>query len=577
MGNLFIKKYWKKILICTSLLLYALSLSIVFLDINFTYRFVAFWTHVISVFLIIPPPFAPVLTSSKFKKAFKSSEILLLFFVLATILVVSAYMIIDYPFVSLHDELRDGGLNAMQIANGTILNIFKYGSYNGHGLIIPTFSSFFYTIFGSSVLTYRIPSLIVACIDVILLYILLRISINKLAAVIGALTLALMPQHIFFTRTELVLAFDSFWTTAILFSFYIWQKRRNFYDYILLGTVLGVAANFHTAVRVVALLIIAIVIFSEIIYLLRHLNYEKLIMSIRKILVLSVFCFVGFGPMLLFTSTEAFFQSNRSVYSKNVHIMNYTTSPNKFITIKDNYIKSVKVWFSEGTTSRYPAHTPIFPPIIFAIFIIGIIYALFVLKEPFYKILILFIFIIPFTNSAITDWVNADHRLAPLLPIGSVFVALGTKFIFDKIRNNLGEMAVVGGVIIFLFYQTYQFFTLFHANLDKDVKVYLTMHTLYMLQSDDSRPLRNVCIVSSPGIIETMNYPHSKEAFDYFVNDVLIETRAEVDIKDNEAYIFTGSCPVDYKQAEKLYIVQCSLKKSLFCPVNYPQDIVIHY
>lgn len=569
-----------RIALILSFSLYIISLFIVFFDRSFNLRWIAFWFHIISVTIPVLFYFKHLQYRLILKKKLTLNETTLITTIIYVALIVSIIYLQNYPYVSVGDGLRDSGLDAMKISNGTLKNIFGYGNYKGYGNIIPVFASFFYKIFGSSVMTYRVPSAIISVLDIALIYLLLRNVIHRSSAFLGALAYTFLPLHIFMARIELVLIFDCFWTSIIFSVLYIWGKRRSIYEYILLGLVLGASSNFHTSVRVVAVLVLFIIIINEIKEAVSKVGKVGIKSRVINMLIMIIFCFVGFGPMLLFSNSSTFLQSNRSIYSKELYAINYNSGTDKFETIKSNYIKSVEVWFYESTTSRYgAAHKPILTPFLALMFLTGIIYSFFVLKKLFSNILIIFVFLLPLTNSAMTDWVNADHRLAPYLPIAAIFIGLGFEYILQIVKIAKYRLIIVGLVCIYLFFQVYQFFSLLPANLDKDIKDYLSMNIIYHLKSEDKLRGQSVssCIYVSSANFQNLNYAHYKEQYEFFVPYKKVYLQSSPEIQDNEAYVFNGACPVEYKKTSRFSITNCTLKKNLYCPIGYTGNIVIHY
>ena len=129
------------------LLFYIASLFLVKIDTEFTYRWVSFVLWVAGVLLVLLAVIAKKSTWHKYHSESqhhvgrgaknscsqddRNSRILALlrselvpFLFIALLAVVSRSIFLEnYPFVSMGDEVRDGGLNAAQIANGEIKNI----------------------------------------------------------------------------------------------------------------------------------------------------------------------------------------------------------------------------------------------------------------------------------------------------------------------------------------------------------------------------------------------------------------------------------------------------------------------
>lgn len=233
-----------------SILCYIVSLILFKIDINFNYQYVVLFLWFFSLCIILVPW---LFSLFPYKKSFiKNVDIYGIVILLILAIVTRFIFLIDYPFVSVGDELREPGLNALKIATGEIKNFFGYGAYEGYGLIIPIITSFLYKIIGSSVLVYRVPAAIVSIIDIIFIYILLSVlTKNKIASFIGSLVLITLPLHMFYSRTELVVILSSLFSTIILLTLYVFVRRKtNFLlDYVFLGILLGFTFNLYSGIK----------------------------------------------------------------------------------------------------------------------------------------------------------------------------------------------------------------------------------------------------------------------------------------------------------------------------------------
>src|SRR3989338_2270749 len=171
---------FKIVLVIFSLIAEIVSILIVKLDTSFAFRWYAFSLYLFSLVSML---FLWIQSLRDKKVSLQSVSFFGLFLILILAIITRLYLLTSYPFVSIGDELRDGGLDALRISLGEMKNIFTLGNYDGYGKIIPVLSSFFYNLFGSSVLTYRISASIVSIFDIFLLYMLLSyVTKNKIAS-----------------------------------------------------------------------------------------------------------------------------------------------------------------------------------------------------------------------------------------------------------------------------------------------------------------------------------------------------------------------------------------------------------
>lgn len=582
-------KLFNRIFISLSIILFLLSMLIVKMDANFDYSWIAFWLHIFSILLISSAYLNKVFNKSDIKKIFRFNELIPFLTIVTLSEIINFLLLSKYPFVSISDELRDGGLFAAEIVSGVLKNIFGYGSYDGHGLIIPIFSGIFYHIFEGSVLTFRFPAALLSSLDVVLLYLLIRLVLNKQTAFWSALILLTFPIHIFFAHTQIVVAFNFFWVPVILLLLYRLLKKHSFTDYIFTGTILGFSLGFHAAIRGFSGLILMVILFinfKDII--LRKLTEEKIRTRISKIVLLLFFIFVGFGPRLFFTEPENFLLGNSSAFKNKAE----SSSPfefNDLIILKNNYIKSLMVYVYEPTSFFYPVHKPIFPPFMAVFFIIGLIYSVFILRNKFLNILLFILIALPFTNSALTDWINADHRLSPILAVASVFAAIGISICLKIIKNNYLKYLLCAVIALFLAWQVIVFYKDQPANKNYELKDYLLMQTYYFLQKDkqlsDTSAISqsqkpNICVLVSPSNYEYMNNNIGvNEQMRFFLPNADIGFKEQYSASDNEVYVIKKSCSENTRLSDVKNIlnIPCREKNKYICPLNYNGEIIIRY
>lgn len=566
--NLFkILKLHFSFLIFLSLALYLLSLILVRNDLYFSSRWFNFSIWMISILLL--PLFLLINKKIKFKILLENKTDLLL---LGTIILLAIFLsfsfLTKYPFVSIYDQVRDGGLNAVEITNGSLKNIFSYGRYASHGLMIPTITSFFYLIFNNSVLTFRFPAAFISVFDVIILYIVVRKSINRQTAFWAPLVLLILPLHLYYSRTEVVVIFSSIFMSSILLllSFFIKNKRLEYYA--LLGLLLGFSSGFHTSIRTVAIITI-ILIFAITFY---EIIMKKVKVKIVFALILMiVFYLIGFGPRILFTTPDIFFQT-RSFSAHNNSFGQQTSIIERIEKIGINYKKSLLVYFVEPTLStHYADYKPILNPVLGILFIIGFAYSLFFSKNTFLKYVCFFALIIPLANSAITEAVNSDNRLAPIFPISAIFVGIGIQLLISKAQSALKikeqNLFLVKSVfVLYLLFLGVNFFTNASAAKQYGNQDYLSMHTLYFLKSNQEyKNLSSLCFFTSPANYEYFKLMHAQEQYQYFTPNKYIRVIPHNKVSENQIFI-SRTCNPTLIPNNYRYNNYCSNNEKFTCP-----------
>jgi len=457
----------------------------------------------------------------------------------------------NFPFVAIGDEIRDGALDAAKISSGELKNIFGYGSYNAHGSIIPTFNSIFFKVFGNSVLSYRIPTALIGSVDIILLFFITTYFVGSIAGFWAALTLTCLPLHLFYSRTETVVIFSSLLTTILIyFAYRVINKPK---DYIYLAILIGFSFNFHASVKTVAILLLP-VLFMKI------LSFQKFTKIIISTFISVIAIIVGFGPTILRTTPEIFFNYSR-----------FNGNSVNFVSLIGKYFESLKVIAFSPTTSHYFDHQPLVTIPLFVLFIIGLI-CLFIKKKNIFLLLTYLLLAILFTNSAITDLINADHRLIPLLPIISIIVGTSLYHLTSALPNLLKKASII---ILFLYLTSlaYNFFDNQKANINdynnwREPKEYLSMHLIYLIKNNNFP--KDITIYVSRNNSVNFNYLHYQEQYRYFLPDKNIVFLADNYYDDHTAALSTSK--------QQFLQIDCKEKMNrFFCPLNDTNKFSIYY
>ena len=154
-----------------------------------------------------------------------------------------------------------------------------------------------------------------------------------------------------------------------------------------------------------------------------------------------------------------------------------------------------------------------------------------IFSGTFFSIKILFlVLIIPLTNSAITDIINADHRLAPLMPIAAYLVAYGFSKSID-VCIKLGFLFKAARVVlvsVFLsifFYETVNFFTLEpastnmfrrggRANIYQD---FMLTHAINVVRNTaEFQSANSLCIKANKENLNWIRLAHVQEQFVFY-------------------------------------------------------------
>jgi len=574
-----VRKLATIVTILLAVILWLVSMVIVKKDTDFSCRWVALAFHYSSFFPILTTFIYEQLEDKSWKVVFKKENILQFLFILLLAAISYFIFLEKYPFVSVGDELRDNGLLALQINKGRERNIFGYGAYNGYGLDVSVIAGFFYRLFGSSVLTYRFPSALLAVVEVVIIYLLGYLILGKTMAFWLAVSLIALPLQLMLARTEFLVLFNSFLTTATLFLFFFLEDEKVI-NFAIFGIILGFSFGFHTAARVVALIILGIVILLEF-FSVSRLNIKK---KGLNLLILILFCFIGFGPRLLFTKKDVFFAKDH-FYTQFNEQQNFIDKFNKF---GERYYHSFLSWMVEPLQNRTVDNQPILTPFLGAFFVVGLVTSLLFWNNLYLKIISFLALALPFSNSALTDTLNQGHRLSVLLPIGAVLVAVGIIVFQQRMTQKIIRNIFSFFVLVYLLSQIFFFF--YHQPISKSagLKDYLSMHLIYFLKNHPELASRKICLRVSPTNWQNLDLLHYKEQYAYFFPDLDIERFADSGVNDDEIFIGTNdNCEQQYlflpggekvlSSANNSYNISCADQKAFICPLGYSGEIKIHY
>lgn len=231
---------------------------------------------------------------------------------------------------------------------------------------------------------------------------------------------------------------------------FFFLKDKRVINFAVFGTVLGFSFGFHTAVRTVALIMLVVGIVLEFF----PINRQTISRKGVNLLVFILFCFISFGPRLLFITKDVFFAKHR-FYTQFNGKENFI---GKFDEMSQRYYHSLLSWSVEPLQNRTVDNKPILTPLLSVFFIVGLAVSVFVWNNLYLKIISLLALIIPFSNSALTDALNQGHWLSVLLPIGAILIAVGIIVFQQKMSKKLIKNIFSFLVLIYLLSQVFFFF-----------------------------------------------------------------------------------------------------------------------
>ncbi|MDR3643027.1 MAG: glycosyltransferase family 39 protein [Candidatus Doudnabacteria bacterium] len=570
------KSFWRTAALILAAAFYALSLNLVAYQPSLTEQWAAFFIWILAIGLTL----ASVLD---FKQIWQSlsepwrEEPAIIAAVLGLAVLASFVLLRQYPFVALGDQVRDGGLEASRLLTGAFPNIFAYTPYDAAGLVVPTLLIPFYKLFGNSVYTWRFPAALLGCLDVYLLFLLARNYFSKRVAALAAITLIAIPLHLYYSRTEFFVMLSGIQSTLILILIHYCLRLGRYRDYVLLGVSLGFITGCYASVRTVvffSFIIIAFVLLKQAWQFygetvsghqlfttkFKH-TFKALGIPAKKVIFLLLFFLVGFGPRLLSTTPRIFFHTDVvPVFSAQTSGLEQHADVS---TLGGKYVKSLLAYISEPVGYHIKDYRPLLAWPLNLLFLAGLIILLTQYRHYWY---FLFIFGLPLTNSAITDQINADHRLTPLLPFCALGVALGADLIikiFHKAYpgNKPVYAMVTAALIACLLWPGVFFFYHRSAAIGYNSTDYLSMDAEYFLQNINAG---QVCLTASADNFSYLNLLHVKEQYEYF-NPTTAVTLSQIPNLPNNVLDISKTCGNSDPAASFKY---CGNPDFWFCPIN---------
>ncbi len=544
-----------------------IALVVVKLRSGTAWQWMGFWIYATALYMVLLNFIAAHELDFRQIHRFLFKKELLWWSLVVLVIAISSrfWLLTTYPFVSVGDEQREVGLYAMQLANGERRDLFGYGAYEAYGMIIPTISSWFYGIFGSAIITYRIQAALLGIIDIFLVYVIALLATKqRKTAIIAGLVLATLPLHLYYSRTEVVVMYASTFTLLLLLLWYKVKQQQTTANIILLATLIGFALGLYAAVRTVALMVLFF-LFKELLLSWWRLKQQKnsaVKKMLRQFALVLLFVLIGFGPRLWHTNVNNFFSTKR------LPLFAATDEKKSVWEVPKKYVESLLVWYNKPTATWYADHQPIVLPMFTIFLVLGIATAVF--KRNWYVIDVLFLVaVLHFTNSAMTDIPNADHRLAPVYGIGAILIAMGVTTITDKAFLGWSKKMIYALVGLICMMQLISFFVNQPANKNKVAADYLSIHVVQQLQATKTA-FAEIRITLSNENFSRLNTRHYKEQYQYFFPGSEVVFGEQATLHDHEVIVSTIPSTVT---VDSTLIVIC---EAFTCPKGQDTFVIQH-
>jgi hypothetical protein len=485
-----------------SILFYMISIFGVYFD--YDYKFNKLWLGIWLISLLLIP-----ITSIRLHKPKLTYFNNYIWILLILIVLLSRFLFLNiYPYSSVGDELRDGGYVITDLMNGTTKNIFAYGPYNGFGLVATILVMPFHFIFANDTLAFKIPAAIISSLDLFLIFYFLKKYFSNIIAFLSTLIIASLPLHMYYGRTEFVVMTSSLFSTSIIILLLNYLRDKTTSKLINLGLIMGFSLNFHASLDIVILISVSTIVID-------HLSTKKRIIKrgLEKILLLTMTIIIGFGPTILSINQGGMFQSNKF-------------NPYDRLSVFESIQRSFGVYFVYPTSSHFHLRAPFLTAFYAVFFIIGILILL--KNRNILKRIVLFALLsIPIINSAITNWVNADHRLMVLIIFIAITLAYGIEKVLEIFQPiEFIKIFIICSLVLIPLLNIYLFFQNDFASYsmfwDTNKSTYLNFMNAYIAKTiNESELYKNTeeyCIRGNTEELAPNVVGHIKENYRFIIN-----------------------------------------------------------
>jgi hypothetical protein len=481
-----------------------------------------------------------------------------------------------YPVEVAGDPARDA-LLAQWIREGTTKRIFDW-VHNNFSMVVPLTTLPFHFVFGASSLSFKVQAATLGAATPLLLFLLVRRYLSITNAVAAALLLIAMPVYIFYARREPVVAFNPFWMVVILFallrSIEQGSKARTLGA---LGALAGLLVHFHAASKAAGFVALVLAIATA--------GWRACVgrQSWRRLAAAGVATSVGFaiglGPLVLKLDLTTLISRGR---------MSEVGAGFELLPLLDAYARSLRVFFDQPTTSWFPIHQPLIPsPILAALFALGGGLGFIALPRRIHATLIAVTLVLLFTNSAMTDIVNGDHRLSVLLPVTTWLMATGLELVSRAAARLLPILATratrAAAAALVAWIASDQIYRFFRDEQARNPVVLINYMVYFALREIAGTPALakapELCLSGNGWATEQLGLMHIREGMQYYLPHQAVRigpVRAEADA--NELFV-SPSCESSSPATAWHESHFCSPREPFVCPTALDtgfDDLRIH-
>jgi len=497
------------------------------------------------------------------------------------------FLITNYPYVKIGDELRDAGLNALRIYQGSIKDFFGFGPYESHTNFIPLISYFFGIFLKNSTLTYLIPTALIGVLTIILTYIVTRAWQGRIAGIFASLFLTASIFHLHYSRTELVIISDSLLSIMVIAAIYLSLYSK--IGFLLIGLVYGLALHFYAGIRGILLISFLYLCLIAIIKLYSKFmtNRENLFLSIKKVIFCGVIFFIGFsvglGPVVNNMTKDNLF--SRIGTTKPITDTADFSNKNlikKISFIYEQYKEAFLVYsFKPASDHRlgFNYNAPLLSFPMDLLFLFGLLFlTVIAVKDKFAGLIIINILLFPLTNQVMINQIGKEHRLLAIIPPLCIVAAFGLVKILKLIKLRYAQYIILSITFVAIAYHLFFYYYERPSDVGYDTKEYVLQNILdyikrdtsfnkYYLLNDDYYNYNYLQYLEK---IEFITFPKNVHLLDK--NSFLEKLPKKYSNETKTNFIFIKPIPELSIYSKKLFTVNCAVKELLpkyNCPIGF--------
>ena len=371
-------------------------------------------------------------------------------FVLAAILVVAfviRFLDIElHPYSFINDEGQMGSGGGC-IVQGKCLNFFSLGWAEQSRLAFFPYAISI-ALFGRTALAVRLVSVITGTLSVFAVYLFAREIFNKKIAWLSAFILSILPVHIHFSRTGVDNIIDSLTAPLILWLIFRGVKRGSTLCFAVAGIISGLCIYTYPGSLLAAIFGVATIGYIA----LRTPGFLRA--HARNILVFVLAILVVVIPLLGYYSSDNEYFLGRwkretILQNNGVPAQSQATglSPSEILTVQ--FAKSSLVFISSDAPGNFfNSPNPYLPPVEAIIFMLGMIYVLWRIKDIRYTVVFVWFWAVVILGSTLTGGAPTSQRMLMSTPALSLIVALAMTGILDVFKQLHQPIARFSPIIL---------------------------------------------------------------------------------------------------------------------------------